>query len=490
MALLKSKLAELVVGKYYIAFSAQSKKLSSNGDAGVIVKLLNVAGGRAEVEWFDHDATRHVVKIARLDERKDCFLVPFEDKVIKELEFKMVSFGGFERPIYSPRMNNLVEQGLTKVEYVSMLEVETLPEQVRSNYPHVIVKTEDNIPQPTILAIGQILITTDVKALVCSADELEEKKRLERLEKIEKLKEGGVVLTVGKTLFGEKHSLEDLLPLRRKLMEGAKERDRLSSTTSYFSLVNSDLKVTYQDSGPCHASISRSNSSTEYILSTVQQWDTSEKTLKSGAGQMFINYLVNESSYKDIFLVNDVEDIIENGYVLTTKAPSNAISSALTATRHMWEYPMRVEAFRLLSGKVSPNMAFFLCLGATGKLDYRKEEPVVSLRFNGQSTEHTAFNWEHLSDDGVLHFLLGAPANENDYLEGGYTSPHRVWALWEPMCEEGRIPKFTNKLADKLRTVSFDTEKKSANPFEMPKSCVSQMIDYAVALANDYEGSI
>lgn len=487
MALLKSKLAELVAGKYYIAYSAQSKKLSSNGDAGVIVKLLDVDGGRAHVEWFDLNAVRHVVKMARLDERKDCFLVPF-DEAIKQVELKMTEAGGFERPAYSPRMHNLVEQGLTKVEYVSMLGVESLPEQVRSNYPHIIVKTEDNIPQPTILAIGQVLVTTNVKALVCSAEELEEKKRLERLEKIEKLKEGGVTLTVGKTLLGEKHTLDDLLPLRRKLMEdGARY---LSSSTSYFSLVSKDLKVQYQDSGPCHASITRSSSSTEYILSTVQQWDTSKKTLKSGAGQMFINYLVNESPYKDIFLVKDVEDIIKNGYVLTTKAPSNAISSALTATRHMWEYPIRVEAFRLLSGKVSPNMAFFLCLGASGKLDYTKEEPVVSLRFNSKSTEHTAFNWEYLSDDGVLHYLLGAPANENEHLKGSYASPHRVWALWEPLCEEGRTPNFKNKLASKLFAVSFDTEKKSANPFEMPKSCVSQMIDYAVALANDYEGSI
>lgn len=93
-------------------------------------------------------------------------------------------------------------------------------------------------------------------------------------------------------------------------------------------------------SGPCHGAFSSSslyhklpkNSSIKFLLSSVQKLLVPEEEAIS-----YFDWLANRSPWKEVFVVKDPKDIIENGWVVSTNFPTNFTISALIATRFVTE---------------------------------------------------------------------------------------------------------------------------------------------------------
>ena len=232
MPILKTKQRDLVVGQFYLAYSAQSKMLSSNGTNGIIVQYVGEKNGNPEVKVWRSTGTTRNMSIVRLDERKDAFMIEFTEEVMKELVFNIGQEGDFKWPKYTERMKEAKRAGV-ELKLQSIIPPQDRFPEERIDGTLTLVMTTQHDGVDTYLNNFQVSVKTDVMQAVCTAEELEEKKRQEEMAKIEKLKEGGVRLTVGKMELGQK-VLPDILKYRQELMEDA---DEYSSNNATFMLL-------------------------------------------------------------------------------------------------------------------------------------------------------------------------------------------------------------------------------------------------------------
>lgn len=487
--LVKCKVEDLKVGEFYLAYSSQSKMLSSNGKGGVVVQLMNIVNGQPEVKvWLDNGRTR-TMRIARLDERKDCFMLLVNSDLFSQVKLKIGNEGVFAWPKFTERMKKAKEDGVD-LEFVSIIGVnDRYPaERVDGTLTFMVNTKHDNTL--TYLNHYQISVNENMLARVCAAEELEERKRQEVKAKIEEMKEGGARLTVGKMEFGLS-MLPKIEELRKKFSKSCKENPR--SCASFWVLIGDgkDIKREYKYSNaPCHAGICPTLDVGEermFILSSSVKKDYFNGAcgwlINSGAAKSWIDYLVNRSPYADMFTDKDYESILELGYVVNCNAPSNAVSAALTATRQIWEYPARVVAFHMLKEHINENLAYVMCMSASGDV---RNGVLETLTWNNQCTSHTPFNIIEISDLGVVSYILGAShkCNEDITKSQRYSYPNMVHDLHE-FCDKKTRKK--NSLFEELKRLEIPEVKVNTdNPFEIPKTEVDVAIDVAVECAKKW----
>lgn len=480
----------LEVGKLYMGYSAQSKKLSSNGHCGVICQFEGfTADGRATVNTSYKGAV-HKVNIARVDERPDVFLIPLQELMDSgQVHFELTGLHGDEPPRTSQRMYNLIEQGqsgLTPLHSITLQEAAEIGSAIR--FHALYGETEDG--QHCNVNTLQVRQTKDLLALLRSEEEKRKRELGERRAQIAALKEGGVRLVRGKPENGE--LLSRLKPLREQLAREAGERQ---GATAFFGAVTQqgDGNVGLSDSfssGACHARIKEFEGQ-DYILTSVQKgirngnWPVQGRMVKKGMKSVFltyIDYLANRSPYSCAVETKDAQDIWDYGWVISTEHPSNLISSLCTATRHVWEYPARCYAFaKMVEKGVSEDLAFVACLSASG--DPSKGE----LDFQGGCVEHTALMFNKMTDLDIVSFCLGNMPNANPNLkdDGNYYSPNKVWSLFCPS-SDGQFPEGENTLIKALQGMPKMSVSESSNPFVTAKTGADKAIDYAVKTINKW----
>lgn len=480
----------LEVGKLYMGYSAQSKKLSSNGQCGVICQFEGfTADGRATVNTSYKGAV-HKVNIARVDERPDVFLIPLQDLMdAGQVNFELTGLHGDEPPRTSQRMYNLIEQGqagLTPLHSITMQEAAEIGSAIR--FHALYGETEDG--QHCNVNTLQARQTKNLLALLRSEEEKRKRELEERRAQVAALKEGGVRLVRGKPENGE--LLSRLKPLREQLTREAKDRQ---GSTAYFGSVveqedgNIVLSSSFS-SGACHSRI-RDFDGHDYILTSVQKggrngnWSTQGRMVDKGMEGVFytyMDYLANRSPYSCAVETKDAQDIWNYGWVISTEHPSNLISSLCTATRHVWEFPARCYAFaKMVEKGVNEDIAFVSCLAASG--DPSKGE----LDFKGSCVEHTALMFPNMTDLDIVSFCLGNMPNANPNLkdDGSYSSPNKVWSLFCPS-SEGWFPEGDNSLIKVLQAMPKMSVSKSINPFVTSKTGADKAIDYGVKTINKW----
>jgi len=482
MAIKKLTVAELNVGDLVLAYSARSRKLSSNGTGGIVACVKSILAGHVTVSFLKLDGTADEVTIRNYEERQDAWAVPLQgEEVDGQLQFQLCEDeSSLTSPSYSDRMWDLVYHNRHQVEIVSVVSPERLANMdvPHKNFHRVVVRTSDGNSNTKIHA-SQLICTTDVAALVCSAQELERKKAEERIAKAKAMLEGGVKLTVGKPQeLGR--CVTDIVNDFTNTFDPSNKR-----ATSYFGAVNSNGKLYKVKTGACHAGL-KDLHDYPFVISSIRQLGRGD-TVHNSIHVCWFDYLANRSPYKDFFITKDAESMVDTGTVIVhTNGPSNALSSLMTATRHIYEYPARCAAFQLLREHMPENMAFFISLSAAGQ--FTDEGMLSSLTFNNNASEHTAMSWNTMSDEGIMSFCAGVAPNQNDTLKENneYFTPHRVWALFEPKGDSSRLPSHTNFFTKSLPKIKALEGDKSDNPFEIQKSSVDKSIEKAVALAYSF----
>jgi len=188
----------------------------------------------------------------------------------------------------------------------------------------------------------------------------------------------------------------------------------------------------------CYAPLSRMriDGSPLYIINSVQTDHPKWKKVVPDTRKAFLSYLVERSPYKDIFLIKDVDHIIEYGALCTTKVSANFLVSGLTIMRTLWEYT-DVPRFwkKLVDLGVNEDMALLVAhtMGGAKKITY-----------NQQHGGHRAFNGSTLYTSELQNFLKrkmpGALDNYHDIM-----TYRKIHGLWRDIQTEDFLKEYTPK---------------------------------------------
>jgi hypothetical protein len=492
MPILKSKKHELVVGKFYLTYSSKSKNLSRNGTGGVIVEYRgHTAKGENTFKIPLENGKFYEMDLRNLDTRKDAFVVELSKENLDQLQFK-IGAEGSHFPRYGEKTRERAAKGVELKYSTMMMPNERFPEE-RQDGTATFVFNIEGVERPVYLNNFQVKVTTDVLDLVCTAEELEAKRIAEERAKIQKMKEGGVRLAVGKMELGLK-CLPSLLGKRKEFMKKSKSNEYIHYNSSFSVLYGDgetgEIKVDIDFySAPCHASIcDRPNGAATltrlFIIADPHKHYDHEgvKTAKnSEAIRAWIDFMVNDSVYADIFIDKDVNAIIKYGYVINCDAPSNFIASALMATRSIYEYGFRGLAFHKLRQHLPANLAYFVCQHASGKID--KDGQLTSLTFTNTNPGHSPLDHGRMCEMAVIRLVLGCvddnKLNDSMSMSGGYRRPHPVNDIFGSTDgERSRLSKLLVGL--KYQPVN---NKEPVNVFDIPKTDVDGAIKAAVEVA-------
>ena len=496
MPILKCKKDELVVGEFYLTYSSKSKNLARNGKGGVIVQYVGkTAKGDNTFKIPLANGTFFDMHLTNLDTRKDAFVVKLDKNNTDQIKFAIGDEGAFN-PKFGPKTRERAANGV-EIKYSSIMNPEArYPEESQDGTP-TLVFTIEGVDRPVYLNNYQVNVTTNVLELVCTYDELEAKRIAEERAKIEKLREGGVRLAVGKMELGQK-CLPDLLDLRKKFI--ARSNIHSSYNCSY-SVLYGDVETGEVGSqynyynAPCHASICETRDvdikvrhKRLYILSSVIKDYCSGKSIKHNteAIRAWVSFMVNDSVYADLFVDKDVNAILKYGYVVNCDAPSNAVASALMATRSIYEYGQRGLAFHKLSQHLPPNLAYFVAQHATGVVDNKGE--LTSLTFTNSTSGHSPLNHVSMSVECIVRLTLGyvdtTRVNRSLQEVNDYQSPH---AAHDFLGKRGSKSDLTSSLQSiVLKKAERDKPK---NVFDIPKTDVDVAIKAAVEVAKKWMSS-
>ncbi|AFE86236.1 hypothetical protein [Salinivibrio phage CW02] len=490
----KATTETLEVGKLYMGYSAQSRKLSSNGRAGVVCQFEGFTDdGKVRVNTYysrtDAEPVKHRVNMARIDERSDCYLIPLNELIeAGAVEFHLNGRFPESKPRTSPRMLQLVEDGTPRLDVFNVMSSDEASAIGGLQTAHILCgQTQDG--EFTNASVIQTRQVNDLLSYLASEEEKRKRELEEKRAQIAALKEGGVRLMRGKPENGE--LLKTLEPFRKDLVaEGVSRR----GATAFFSSVKLNEKgsseyVRHLDTGACHAGL-RECEGADYILTDVRKgserhWELQKQLIDAGHFNVllkFMDYLANRSPYSVAVETKDAQDIWDSGWVISTEHPSNLISSLCTATRHVWEYPARCYAFaKMVEKGVDEDIAFVACLAASGSPWKGK------LNFQGSCVEHTALKFDSMQDTDIVSFCMGNMPNANKTLkeDRDYARPNRVWSLFCPS-SEGDFPKGGSSLIESLRKMPEQKQEKSLNPFVTSKTSADKAIDYAVRACNKW----
>lgn len=432
MLVRKSNVANLEVDGLYVAFSAKSKMLSSNGNKGVFVLVKEVLGKDVKVYIPSIDKT---MVLKRLDERQDAWMYKPEDtlKVLVKGAHKAALF-----PKFTPRMNDAFEGKEISFKPDALYKHEREGEGNGQHFYRF--RGEDD--KMNTFNFAWIAPNTTPEW---------------RIPRAQRMGIGAVEVALPpKPVSAEEETLIEFLGAAIKEFN-EKKKDK---TCASFSMISEKGKViddNYQ--GACHADLMR-HKGVHYVLSNICRRDEMKDVVLH---KKYITYLTTESPFKEAFLVKNADWIWENGYLLTGNVSAQMLCGACIATRQAWEYPYYVEAWMGLAEQGIPlNAAYIFGSYAT--------ESGGKFAFGASGTGHTVFSLAGMEEEAVINFLDCKPVKEND-------KPHKenprydgVNAMW------GKINGRQANVFGKLRNIGGAGRFGASNYIEKT-DCMEQAAD-------------
>lgn len=215
-------------------------------------------------------------------------------------------------------------------------------------------------------------------------------------------------------------SADLLYAIQQQISIANKWRGSLSGTNAFF-YTTTDKQVVKSHNTACYARLKGVVTSPLYLIDFPMvnrgKWPETSEVQKP-----FMDYMMNRSPYKDIFLLKDVEHALQYGFLCDTTIPSNLLIGGLTVMRSLWEYtyiPLRWK--ELVDLGVNEDMALLAAHCISGRKG--------SWTFTKQGSGHRAFEPDTMSRDVIKNFLKRKMANPQGSLRDTKTYSH-ITALW------------------------------------------------------------
>lgn len=386
----KLAIKNLEVGQIYIAFSAKNKRLSSNGDKGVFVKLNEISGNGVKVQVL---GTSQDTSIASLDTRDDAWMYSpsgVEIPVVVRIADKK------QWPGFSPRMEREGWDGKAfsfKEDELYTVEDEESPGNGLTllRHPGETIDPEEDMPYVNNFLMSNVFPTTPPEW---------------RVPRAQRMGIGAVELPLPPKPVAEQHKaiIALLTPHLKTLVQGH-TRDNVS-----YGKFSGDLKQKniYMNQ-VCHRTLqSEEDFPVEYVITlgvnkgVPGSWFRA-LPVQHEAMVLWITYLTSYSPYAPVFISKSPEYIMEHGYIMDGNAPSRLLVGAAFATRQIWEKPARADAFyKLYEAGVPLDQAFvFGC--QCSEFDGKK------IKFAQSGDGHSHLRHSGLSDKCILNFIHHTP---------------------------------------------------------------------------------
>lgn len=433
MLVRKSVVANLEVDGLYVAFSAKSKMLSSNGSKGVFVLVKEVLG--KDVKVYIPSLNKTMV-LKRLDERQDAWMYKPDDslKVLVKGAQKAALF-----PKFTQRM------------------VDTFEGKEISFKPDALYKHEregEGNGQHFYRFRGEDDKMNTFNFAWIAPNTVPEW----RIPRAQRMGIGAVEVALPpKPVSAEEETLIEFLGAAIKEFNEKKKDNPCAS----FSMISENGKVIDDDyHGACHADLMRHNG-VHYVLSNICRRDNMKD---EALHKKYITYLTTESPFKEAFLVKNADWIWENGYLLTGNVSAQMLCGACIATRQAWEYPQYIEAWMGLAEQGIPLNAAYI-FGS-----YAVKDRGGKFAFGSSGTGHTVFSLGGMEEEAVINFLDCKPVKENK-------NPHKenprydgVNTMW------GKINGKQANVFGKLRSIGGTGKYGASTPIEKT-DCMEQAAD-------------
>lgn len=227
--------------------------------------------------------------------------------------------------------------------------------------------------------------------------------------------------------------------------------ENLKSSMNTFAVFNGDGDLHYKPNREiCYWTLSSMGKGKSYILSFLKD-NRNAALVSEELRKRFLEYIVQRSPYKDVFLIKDVDHIIKYGMLCQTEVPSNLLVGALTVVRSLWEYidiPLMWE--ELVNEGVEENLALL----AAHKVQKNAKENYTTGKL---SSNHRAFESASLGDSIVKAFLSRKPASpEKNYVDTGHYA--KIQSLWGVACRNPIFKGYKGKVSKKTKGWELDTE--------------------------------
>lgn len=125
---------------------------------------------------------------------------------------------------------------------------------------------------------------------------------------------------------------------------------------AYFGWVKANGNTNIYNSTACHYGLKVAPKNCMYIVSSIQRGGY------SSMGREWMDFLVNHSVYKDLFVTRDIDKIMyDRFFLLHTEGDRNFTASCCIASRISWEWPAHCKhILDLHKGGVNPCIALLL----------------------------------------------------------------------------------------------------------------------------------
>lgn len=392
MLVRKSTVANLEVGGLYVAFSAKSKMLSSNGNKGVFVLVKEVMG--KDVKVYIPSLNKTMV-LKRLDERQDAWMYSPDDslKVLVNGADKAALF-----PKFTPRMNDAFEGKTMSFKPDALYKHEREGEGNGQTFYRF--RGEDN----KMNTFNFAWIKPD------TAPEW-------RIPRAQRMGIGAVEVALPpKPVSAEEETLIEFLGAS---IEKFNKEKKENHTATFVMLNEKGAIIKTQYTGACHYAL-KEKGGIRYVISGICRREQLDEALH----KKYITYLTTESPFKDAFLIKNADWIWKNGYILTGNVSAQMMGGACIATRQAWENPQFVEAWMGLAEQGLPlNVAFLFG-------SYALKSSNGKFAMGAGSSGHTVFSLSGMEEAAMVNFIDAKPVAENKktyYEQNNYEGVNAMW---------------------------------------------------------------
>jgi len=169
----------------------------------------------------------------------------------------------------------------------------------------------------------------------------------------------------------------------------------------------------------------------KYVLSAVMSLN---KGVSKKRALTYIDWLINRSPWAEVFVDKNAESVMELGYLVDAKHPSNFITSAMIASRFITEAYVSPDTFEgrnklffeLLEAGVPETESFLFCHYYSGA-----KKDLFPVYYSPISTGHTVFSDRMFDKDYFKNFLRGFAVNPSkEFLDKGKGYQGGIFMLW------------------------------------------------------------
>lgn len=401
MLVRKTAVANLEVGKVYVAYSSKSKMLSSNEDKGMFVLVEEVKGKDVKINILSLNKT---MTVKNLDERNDAWIYSpdSELKLFVNAEGKRDSF-----PKFTDRMFDAF-QGK---------EVKFSPDHI---YKHEREGEGNGMLFYRFRGDDDKMNTFNFAWIVPNVSPEW------RIPRAQRMGVGAVEVALPpKPVSVEEETLIEFLSASIKTFN---ENKKLNATAS-FVILNKDGKVIKSNySGACHYDLKEIGWGGKYVISSCQ---APKGFIDKNILSNYITYLTTLSPFKDAFLIKNADWIMKNGYVLTGDVSAQLLCGACIATRQAWEYSHFIKAWKGLADQGIPlNLSYLFGAYAVGSGS--------KWSWGAGSTGHTVFSLNRMENQHIINFNDGKVVKENKepYTENSnYSGVDYLWGTGDKQAD-------------------------------------------------------